>query len=75
MSPDSFDQLSQNQGIAMLISMHVRNELKDFHVKHLQDNIMPELNSTIRYASYDFFDNAMKSDKTLGWLAMMVPDY
>ncbi len=37
--------------------MHIRNKLEDFRVDHVPDNVMPELNSAIRYAVYDFFKN------------------
>ncbi|MDP9367676.1 MAG: hypothetical protein M3Q03_05290 [Chloroflexota bacterium] len=50
MSPEAFDELDQHQQIAMLLAMHLRNELENFHGEHVPDRFMPELNSTIRYA-------------------------
>src|SRR5262245_45835108 len=38
--------------VAKIIAMHVRNEMEDFHVKHLNDDQMRELNPIIRNAIY-----------------------
>ena len=34
--------------VAMIISMYIRNEMENFHVKHLSDEQMHELNPIIR---------------------------
>lgn len=38
--------------ISKLIAMNVRNEMEDFHVRHLSDEQMRELNPIIRNAIY-----------------------
>lgn len=53
--------------------MHIRNRLEDFHVEHVPDTVMPELNSAIRYAIHEYLTELESAD--LGWLAIMVPDY
>jgi hypothetical protein len=40
------------QEIAMYVAMAVRNEMENFHVKHLTDSQMAELNPIIRNAIY-----------------------
>ncbi len=75
MSPEAFDELDQHQQIAMLLAMHLRNELENFHGEHVPDRFMPELNSTIRYAIHDFFVRVVESERELDFLATRVPDY
>ena len=70
-----FAELSTNQQVTLLLAMHIRNELEIFHVRHISDLFMPELNSTIRYAIFDFFENVMPSEAQVTWLARMLPDY
>ena len=40
------------QAWAKVIAMHVRNEMEDFHCRHLSDDQMRELNPIIRKAIY-----------------------
>jgi hypothetical protein len=70
-----YDNLSHSQWMALLLGMHIRNELEDFHCENIPDGKMPELNSTIRYAIYDFFEQVLKSEDYIAWLAQMIPDY
>jgi len=42
----------QSQETAMYIAQAVRNEMEDFHAKHLTDEQMRELNPIIRNAIY-----------------------
>ncbi|CAN5857825.1 hypothetical protein BH24CHL4_BH24CHL4_00140 [soil metagenome] len=55
--------------------MHIRNNPEGFHVDHVPDNVMPKLNSAIRYAVYDFFKNVIRKERELNWLALMAPAY
>lgn len=73
MKPDRWLALTEEQRITLSLSMHIRNKLEDFHVAHISDRHMPELNSTIRYAVHEFLTDM--TPEVLGWLAMMVPDY
>lgn len=41
-----------NRGISKYIAMVVRNAMEDFHVQHLTDDQMKELNPIIRNAVY-----------------------
>jgi len=80
-----FSQLTPAQQLTLLIAMHVRNEMEDFHVKHLSDGQMKELNPMIRQAIFDVvsFTNQPPKTKTdkrqaaqaINWLTMMIPDY
>jgi hypothetical protein len=38
---------------AKIIAMHVRNEMEDFHCRHLNDDQMKELNPIIRKSIYE----------------------
>jgi len=46
----SDDRLSE---MAMMVAYHVRNVLEDFHVKHLSDEQMAELNPLVRNGIYE----------------------
>jgi hypothetical protein len=69
------------QEMAMYISMVVRNEMEDFHAKHLSDDQMRELNPIIRNAictalhaaqNYDFSHGAKNF---VDFQELMIPDY
>jgi hypothetical protein len=47
--------IEQRSQLAMLFSMHIRNEMEEFHVKHLDDHQMKKLNQMIRQAVFDEF--------------------
>ena len=60
--------------------MYLRNSMEDFHVKHLSDVEMKELNMIVRQALYDIV--SLIEDESTPWrgldlnhLAAMVPDY
>jgi hypothetical protein len=56
--------------------MQIRNAMEDFHVEHLSDAQMKELNPIIRQAVFDTL-NFMKNDNKgeLGFLVMSIPEY
>ena len=71
---------------AKLIAMHVRNEMEDFHRKHLDDAQMKELNPIIRKAIYQtlrnlfFLKNGTKKQRLVAiqqihFLFLTLPDY
>lgn len=39
--------------VSKIIALNIRNRLEDFHVAHLPDSVMPELNREIRGGIYD----------------------
>ena len=65
--------------------MHVRNEMEDFHVEHLSDTQMKQLNPIIRQAIFDIVSLTNKQPETeagqkkaaqaIDWLVKMMPDY
>ncbi|SIS19394.1 hypothetical protein SAMN05880568_3450 [Microbacterium sp. RURRCA19A] len=64
----------------MILAMRVRNAMEDFHVKHLSDAQMAELNPVIRQAIYDAIvmienDNNPNFARNLSYLISMIPDY
>ncbi len=68
--------------MAELISMHVRNSMEDFHIKHLSDEQMKELNPIIRNSIYTVIysvKEALNDDKRsidfLNYLHLMIPTY
>ncbi len=84
-------RIIEEKKFAKFIAMFVRNNMEDFHVKHLTDKQMKELNPLIRNAIYtalyvnDLKMKAMarKKETEIGvrartcsaWAAMMIPDY
>lgn len=81
----TFDQID-----AMIIAMHVRNNMEDFHVRNLSDSQMKELNPIIRQAIYEALFMRGRILKSLGgemlkyvencrenykWLELEIPDY
>ena len=48
MDIEKFMSLSKRQQEAMFVAMEVRNIMEEFHVKHLSDEQMKELNPLIR---------------------------
>jgi hypothetical protein len=53
MNARDFQLLSPRQQHTLVVAMLVRNALEDFHVAHLSDTQMKELNRLIRYGIYD----------------------
>lgn len=80
-----FQKLTPTQQLTLLIAMHVRNEMEDFHVEHLSDAQMKELNPIIRQAIFDVVSFTNEQPKTeadqkqaaqaIDWLVKMMPDY
>jgi hypothetical protein len=80
-----FNKLTPAQQLTLLIAMHVRNEMEDFHVEHLSDAQMKQLNQIIRQAIFDVvsFTNEQpgtevakkQAAQAIDWLVKMVPDY
>ena len=61
----------------MLISASVRNHMEYFHVEHLSDEQMAELNPLVRQGVLEglslLFDPSRVDE--LRWLTMMIPTY
>lgn len=63
------------------ISIVIRNAIEDFHVRHLTDAQMKELNPLIRNAVYtalytiQYFEKSDKAKVFLNHQASMIPDY
>jgi hypothetical protein len=75
-------RLTADQQMAVLIAMHVRDRMEDFHHKHLSNAQMKELNPIIRNAIYDaltIFKRWNQGDaharQMLNWLSLRVPAY
>ena len=81
MNAQKFRLLTPRQQTAMVVAMLVRNAMEDFHVAHLSDVQMKELNPLIRDAIYDAMTliETMKGDRQkeffFGWLVASIPDY
>jgi predicted DNA-binding protein YlxM (UPF0122 family) len=86
LSPDDGEGPNAEQCLAMLIAMHVRNAMEDFHVEHLSDSQMAELNPIIRNAIYDMLwamsDRVEKSAverkvaaELINFQRMLLPNY
>jgi hypothetical protein len=71
---------------AKVIAMHVRNEMEDFHVQHLSDAQMKELNPIIRGAIYEtlrylYFlrkgpnKQRLVAIQNIHFLFLLLPDY
>lgn len=85
MRHQDFSKLTATQQLTLLIAMHVRNEMEDFHAEHLTDAQMKQLNPIIRQAIFDVvsFTNVepeTEADKkqaaeSIDWLVKMIPDY
>jgi hypothetical protein len=75
------------QAWTKLIAISVRNEMEDFHSKHISDDLMPELNRAIRRGIYLALRNAFlltnaqnvvdynRAKEYLWFLFMTLPDY
>jgi hypothetical protein len=81
MKARDFMALTPRKQHVMVVAMLVRNALEDFHVAHLSDAQMKELNRTIRYAIYNavelietMADDPSKSD-FYTYLVEAIPDY
>ncbi|MBZ4488100.1 hypothetical protein LQ938_11500 [Microbacterium sp. cx-55] len=75
-----FASLTPQQQHVMILAMQVRNAMEDFHVKHLSDAQMAELNPIIRQALYDAIMTVENGDdpnrvRNVSYLVSMIPDY
>jgi hypothetical protein len=65
------DPSEENKLFAMYIAMVIRNAMEDFHVKHLSDRQVKELNPIIRNAVYtalytsDNYEKSMAANNLL----------
>src|SRR5882672_11236101 len=85
MRHQEFSKLTAAQQLTLLIAMHVRNEMEDFHSEHLSDAQMKQLNPIIRQAIFDvvsFTDMQPKTEtekkqagQAIDWLIKMPPEY
>ncbi len=48
MDTEDFDKLDSTVQMSMVIAMHIRNEMENFHSEHLSDEQMKKLNPIIR---------------------------
>ncbi|EXJ50788.1 hypothetical protein AS96_12790 [Microbacterium sp. MRS-1] len=73
-------RLNPKQQHVMVVAMYVRNAMEDFHVKHLSDEQMAELNPIIRQALFDVItiiedDDLDRQAYNMGLLANQIPPY
>ena len=65
--------------LAKIIAIAVRNEMEDFHCKHLSDEQMKELNPIIRNAIYTALYASTNPDKAsqefVLFQSMLIPSY
>ena len=71
---DESAEFTYGQSAAMLLGAHIRNEMERLHDR-IDDELMAEINVTVRYAIQEFFDVLRKDDRSLRWLASTVPLY
>ena len=70
-----------NRRFANYIAMAVRNAMEGFHVRHLTDAQMKDLNPTIRNAVYtalhafDNYENSATAKQYVDFTWRMIPDY
>ena len=70
-----------SQEITMFLAMVVRNAMEDFHVKHLTDEQMRELNPIVRNAIYTGLQALRHYDRSEGarsftdFQKMLIPKY
>jgi hypothetical protein len=71
----------ETKAMSKYVAMVVRNAMEGFHVKHLSDEQMAELNPIVRNAicsalhaakNYDYYENAKRF---VDWNTRMIPDY
>lgn len=81
------DEEQAQINMALIIAMHVRNRMENFHVKYLSDKQMKELNPIIRNAIYEALQilniygygkpkkYSKLADMYHEYLLRMIPDY
>lgn len=75
MTLEQFENLDFDQQRTMMLAMHIRNQLENFHCGNIPDTLMPELNSTIRYAIHEYLTDIERDKRKLAWLVAMTPNY
>lgn len=83
MKVQDFTKLTARQQHALILAMYVRNAIEDFHVAHLSDAQMKELNPLIRQALFDIItfletedlQNDKKAQFSYSWLVESIPSY
>jgi len=80
-SKEKFPGANKTQLMSMYIAMAVRNAMEDFHVEHLSDEQMAELNPIIRNAIYTalyVMDRRHKDLRCFTWFkftSSLIPAY
>src|SRR5438128_1611067 len=73
--------LTDMKAMAMLIAIVIRNAMEDFHVKHLPDTEMKELNQTIRNAAFTALHAArsmsgsLRAREWVNYQLRFIPEY
>jgi len=79
MKTSTWLQLTPRQQHVLLVAIYVRNAMEDFHVRHLTDAQMKEINMIVRQGLYDIVsmieDDDDGDDQTLNYLVAQIPDY
>ena len=87
MNIEDFNKLDCTVQMSIVISMHIRNEMENFHSEHLSDEQMKKLNSIIRQATYDILnhlklasnnensDTRIVAQSVINFLIQSIPDY
>lgn len=82
-----FNKLDHTVQMAIIIAMHIRNEMENYHSEYLSDEQMKELNLIIRQSTYDILNylklasiKENRSEKTvakgvINFLIQSIPDY
>ena len=80
--PNMQPALSQeNQHLARYIAMVVRNAIEDFHVRHLTDEQMQELNPLVRNAvatalhAFDHYERSRAAHEFVDYAFKSIPSY
>lgn len=81
MKASVFQSLNPEQQHALVMATLLRNALEDFHVAHLSDTQMKELNRLIRYALYEAISQietmagTPEGEGFLAWVVTRIPDH
>lgn len=70
------DNMNDNNFAAKVIAAYIRNNMEDFHCKHLNDEQMKELNPIIRNAIFTALEDISKQNyRILFYSKYYVPEY
>lgn len=70
MTDEDFARLTPLQQNTMVLAIAIRNAMEDFHVRHLTDQQMEELNPIIRQALFDVLYKIQDPDRERQHAAM-----